>query len=83
MTSLDKKYILNTLFRLGYHYYAYCNGTIRFFKSLTEAEFHVRNMKFLSIRMDQNFSEDSFYAKEFSDLHCEEIINKKIRMEIE
>ena len=80
---MDKKYILNTLYRLGYQYYAYCNGTIRFFKSMSEAEYHARNMKFLSVRLDQNFSDNSFYAKEFSDNHCEEIVGKNVRMEIE
>jgi len=82
MTSVDKKYLLNTLFRLGYEYYAYCNGTIRFFKSMVEAEYYARNMKFLSRRHDEHFSDSSFYAKKFSDLNCPEIIERQVRLEL-
>lgn len=80
MTVLDKKCILNTLFRLGYQYYAYCNGTIKFFRQQNEAELYVRNMKHLSVRMDQNFNDQSFYAKKFSDNDADEIYDGQSRI---
>lgn len=80
MTTLDKKCVLNTLFRLGYQYYAYCNGTIKFFRHQNEAELYVRNMKHLSVRMDQNFNDVSFYAKKFSDNDAPEIYDHQVRI---
>jgi len=80
MTTLDKKCVLNTLYRLGYQYYAYCNGTIKFFRRENEAELYMRNMKHLSVRMDQNFSDQSFYTKKFSDNEAAEIYNTQVRI---
>ncbi len=80
MTVLDKKCILNTLYRLGYQYYAYCNGTVKFFRHQNEAEVYVRNMKFLSVKMDQNINDHSFYAKHFSDNDADEIYDGQVRI---
>ena len=83
MTRLEKKRWINQKYRKGFRFYAYCNGTVRFFPERKDAELYVESMKYLSKRLDDNFNDHSFYAKEFSDLHCEELMDSRVRIRVD